>query len=221
MSKTTIPSKIPCVILCGGRSSRMGEDKSLLPFSTSNSLTQYQYDKLKKIFEDVYISSKIDKFDFLINKEKYLILDKGKTFSPIVALKTILETIETEKIFIITVDTPLVSIDSIIELLNNSKQSDICVARTQRTHNLCGVFSTSLVKFIDEMLAEDIHKVNYLLKNNNTKYIDFPNDDEFMLLLGQAYLYSGNDKMAYKWLKKASRRRPNDKELRAYVNGMK
>lgn len=182
MSKTTTPSKIPCVILCGGRSSRMGEDKSLLPFSTSSSLTQYQYDKLKNNFEDVYISSKIDKFDFLINKEKYLILDKGEIFSPIVALQTILQTIKAEKVFIITVDTPLVSIDSINELINNSSDYNICVAQTLRTHNLCGIFSTSLVEFIDKMLKEDIHKVNYLLKNNNTKYIEFPNDDEFINL---------------------------------------
>ncbi len=182
MSKSSILSKIPCVILCGGRSSRMGEDKSLLPFSTSSSLTQYQYDKLKNNFKDIYLSSKVDKFDFSFNKDKYLILDKDEIFSPIVALQTILQTIQAEKIFVITVDTPLVSIDSIIELLNNSKDNDICVARTQRTHNLCGVFSTSLVKFIDKMLAEDIHKVNYLLKNNNTKYIDFPDDDEFINL---------------------------------------
>ncbi|KAB7890600.1 molybdenum cofactor guanylyltransferase MobA [Poseidonibacter ostreae] len=182
MSKTVILSKIPCVILCGGRSSRMGEDKSLLPFSNSNSLTQYQYDKLKSNFEEVYISSKIDKFDFLKNKEKYLILDKGEIFSPIVALQTILQTIKAEKVFIITVDTPLVSIDSINELINSSNESEICVAQTLKTHNLCGVFSTSLVKFINEMLITDIHKVNYLLKNNNTKYLDFPNDDEFINL---------------------------------------
>jgi molybdopterin-guanine dinucleotide biosynthesis protein A len=176
------PCKIPCVILCGGRSSRMGEDKSLLPFSSSSSLTQYQYDKLKVFFQDIYLSSKIDKFDFLSNKEKYLILDKGEIFSPIVALQTIFKTIKAPKVFIITVDTPLVSINSINELIEKAKDSDICVARTERTHNLCGIFSTKMISFIDEMLINDIHKVNYLLKNNNTKYIDFLNDDEFINL---------------------------------------
>ena len=182
MSKITIPHKIPCVILCGGRSSRMGKDKSLLPFSSSNSLTQYQYDKLKISFSDVYLSSKVDKFDFLVNKDKYLILDKDEIFSPIVALQTIFKRIKTSKVFIITVDTPLISINSINELINNSNNSDICVAKTLKTHNLCGVFSTSLVSFIAEMLENEIHKVNYLLKNNNTKYIHFENDDEFINL---------------------------------------
>lgn len=178
----TKPFKIPCVILCGGKSRRMGEDKSLLPFSNSNSLTQYQYDKLKPFFDEIYLSSKIDKFDFDFNKEKYLILDKGEEFSPIVALQTIFKTIKTKEVFIITVDTPLVSIDSIIKLINEAKSSEICVAQTLRTHNLCGVFSTKLEKFINKMLADDIHKVGYLLKNNNTKYIQFSNDDEFINL---------------------------------------
>jgi molybdopterin-guanine dinucleotide biosynthesis protein A len=178
----TSPCKIPCVILCGGRSSRMGEDKSLLPFSSSSSLTQYQYDKLKTFFQDIYLSSKVDKFDFLTNKDKYLILDKGEIFSPIVALQTIFKTIKTSKVFIITVDTPLVSINSINELIDKSIDSDICVAQTLRTHNLCGVFSTKMLNFINEMLINDIHKVNYLLKNNNTKYVNFANDDEFINL---------------------------------------
>ena len=176
------PFKIPCVILCGGQSRRMGEDKSLLPFSNSNSLTQYQYDKLTPFFSEIYLSSKIDKFDFLINKDKYLILDKGEVFSPIVALQTIFKTIQTPKVFIITVDTPLVSIDSIEMLIKESINSDICVAKTERTHNLCGVFSINLEIFINQMLINDIHKVGYLLKNNNTKYIEFLNDDEFINL---------------------------------------
>ena len=176
------PFKIPCVILCGGQSRRMGEDKSLLPFSNSNSLTQYQYDKLTPYFSEIYLSSKIDKFDFSFNKEKYLILDEGEVFSPIVALQTIFKTIKTSKVFVITVDTPLVSVESIDKLIKESINSEICVAKTERTHNLCGVFSTELEKFINKMLINDIHKVGYLLKNNNTKYIEFLHDDEFINL---------------------------------------
>jgi len=178
----TKPFKIPCVILCGGRSSRMGEDKSLLPFLDSNSLTQYQYDKLKTFFDEIYLSSKVDKFDFLSNKEKYLILDKGEVFSPIVALQTIFSNFKSSKVFIITVDTPLISIETIEKLINESLNNDICVAQTQRIHNLCGVFSTDLNNFVNEMLNDDIHKVGYLLKNNITKYIKFDNDDEFINL---------------------------------------
>mgnify|MGYP003441403126 FL=1 len=66
------PFEIPCVILSGGKSSRMGEDKSLLPFSSSNSLIEFQFNRLKPHFKDIYISSKNDKFDFLKDKSKLI-----------------------------------------------------------------------------------------------------------------------------------------------------
>lgn len=159
----------------------MGEDKALLPFSKTNSLTQYQYEKLKPYFKNVYISSKINKFDFLENEDN-LILDEGDIYSPIVALSTIMKKFENEKIFIITVDTPLVSIDSIESIIKNSNDYDITVAQTERVHNLCGVFSSSISKSMDEMLINDIHKVGYLLKKNNTNIVQLPNDEEFINL---------------------------------------
>ena len=173
---------IPCVILCGGKSSRMGEDKALLPFSNSDSLTQYQYDRLKPHFKNIYLSSKTDKFSFLENKNKNLILDKEEESSPIVALESIFKTIRFSKIFIITVDTPLVKIESIKQLIENSSNYDICVAKTERTHNLCGVFDSICKETIDNMLSKDIHKVGFLLKNMQTNYLSFEDENEFINL---------------------------------------
>ncbi|UTJ06748.1 molybdenum cofactor guanylyltransferase MobA [Arcobacter roscoffensis] len=172
--------EIPCVILCGGKSSRMGEDKSLLPFDDKSTLTQYQFDRLKPYFKDIYISSKIDKFDFL--DKNRLLLDESEVYSPIAAIDSILNKLNEEKIFIITVDTPLVSIDSINKLISSSDDYDITVAKTIRTHNLCGVFSKSIKNTTEKMLNDDFHKVGFLLQNNKTNIIQLPNDDEFINL---------------------------------------
>ena len=172
------PFEITCVILSGGKSSRMGEDKSLLPFSTSKTLIEYQYQRLKPYFKDIYISSKTDKFDF-IDKD-FLILDENKDiYSPILALDTIFNKFQNEKIFLITVDTPLVTIESISELINESKNYDICIAQTEKTHNLCGVFSSNISLSIKSMISNNIHKINYLIKNNKYIILDFPNNIEF------------------------------------------
>lgn len=173
------PFEITCVILSGGKSSRMGEDKSLLPFSTSKTLIQYQYDRLKPYFRNIYISSKVDKFDFL--EKNFLILDENKDiFSPILALDTIFKKFENQKIFIITVDTPLVSIDSISKLIDASINYDICIAQTEKIHNLCGVFSSNISLTIKTMIENDIHKIAYLINKNKNKILKFPNNSEFL-----------------------------------------
>lgn len=157
----------------------MGEDKSLLPFSSSNTLIQFQFNRLKPYFKDIYISSKNDKFDFLKDKTK-LILDKNQeVYSPILALQTILENFD--KVFIITVDTPLIKISSIKKLINSSNNFDITIAQTEeKTHNLCGIFSKNINTIINSMIKDDIHKINYLVKNSKFQIINFNNEDEFL-----------------------------------------
>ena len=173
------PFEITCVILSGGKSSRMGEDKSLLPFSSSKTLIEYQYNRLKPYFKNIYISSKVDKFDFL--EKEFLILDENKdVFSPILALDTIFKKFQNQKIFIITVDTPFVSIDTISKLIEESKDCDICIAQTEKTHNLCGVFSSNISLTIKTMIENDIHKIWFLIKNNIYKIIELPNNNEFL-----------------------------------------
>lgn len=100
------------VILAGGKSSRMGRDKALLPFGGYSTLAEYQYRRLSTLFEQVYISSKEDKFDF----EAPLIFDKEKSSSPLLATASIFETIK-DDFFLIAVDMPLLDIESIKKLL--------------------------------------------------------------------------------------------------------
>jgi molybdopterin-guanine dinucleotide biosynthesis protein A len=172
---------MPLVILCGGKSSRMGEDKSLLPFGKSASLVQYQYERLIPYFKEVYLSSKINKFDFL-NTTDNIIFDDGETFSPMVALQSILQHIETPYVFILTVDTPFVTLDTINSLISSCEKYDINVAKTQKLHNLCGVFNKSVLSFVNELISKDIHKIGLLLDNCHTNIIKFDDENEFLNL---------------------------------------
>ncbi|MGB5919400.1 molybdenum cofactor guanylyltransferase MobA [Arcobacter sp.] len=172
---------IPCVILCGGKSSRMGEDKALLPFSNYNTLTQYQFDRLKPHFKDIYLSSKTNKFDFLKSHENIIYDNISDESSPLIALKSILETIKSDKVFVITVDTPFVKIDSIEKLINESL-SNSTIATTSREHNLCGVYNKSCLPIINEMIKENNHKIGFLLKKIELKKIEFFDENEFLNL---------------------------------------
>lgn len=169
---------IPCVILAGGKSSRMGRDKSLLPFKGFKTLSEYQYTKLSKIFKNVYISSKSDKFEMPNTK---LLLESSTIYSPMVALKSIFESLDDEKIFIITVDTPLVSEESIRKIIDFSLDYDIVVAQDEeKIHNLCGVFSNTIAKTVSKYVKEDFHKIGFLQKNFKTKKVFFENKEQFL-----------------------------------------
>lgn len=159
----------------------MGEDKALLPFSNYNTLTQYQFDRLKPHFKDIYLSSKTNKFDFLKSHENIIYDNISDESSPLIALKSILETIKSDKVFVITVDTPFVKIDSIEKLINESL-SNSTIAVTSREHNLCGVYNKSCLPIINEMIKENNHKIGFLLKKIELKKIEFFDENEFLNL---------------------------------------
>ncbi len=175
-----IIENIPCVILSGGKSSRMGEDKALLSFQNENTLIEYQYKKLSQIFQNVYISSKIDKFDFPCK----IIYDENEIYSPMIAIKSILENLDEEKVFLITVDAPFIEKETIFELIkySSNNQFDVTICKDlNKTHNLIGLFCKNILKQIDSMLEEDNHKINTLLTQKiKSQIIPFEEGRQFI-----------------------------------------
>lgn len=168
---------IPCVILSGGKSSRMGRDKSMLPFGSENSLIKYQYIKFSKIFKNIYISSKENKFDFPCQ----IIYDENDIFSPMVALQSILNKFNNQKVFIVSVDTPLVLESSIVDLIENKDNAEVVICADEfKVHNLCGIFSSDILPKIDQMLENNNHKINYLLTQLvDLRIVYFENSHQF------------------------------------------
>ena len=81
-----------------------------------------------------------------------------------VSLKILI--LDDEKVFIITVDTPFIKYETIKKLIDYSNNFEITIAQTPfGTHNLCGVFSKIVLSTIEEMLEENIHKINLDLQD--------------------------------------------------------
>lgn len=160
----------------------MGENKTYLPFGNYNSLIEFQYQRLRQVFNRVFISSKISNFDFLDAQTPWVLLDNHPNiYSPLVALKSILEQVKTSQVFILTVDTPFVSVKTIQTMIENAEKYDITIAYTsEKNHHLCGVFSQSLLPKIKDMLEKDIHKIGYLIQQSRTHKVLFDNEEEFL-----------------------------------------
>ncbi len=168
---------LPCVILAGGKSSRMGVDKSLLSFNGFDTLCEYQVSRLKPLFKSLHVSSKDNKFDF----ETDLILDEeDEVFSPMVALGKILSHFENEMVFIMAVDIPYVGANEIEKMYLHVEDYDIVIPRTKHyKHTLCGFYNSSLHLTCKSLIDQNIHKMQKLLDASRVKYVDFENEKNF------------------------------------------
>lgn len=173
---------LPCVIFAGGKSSRMGQDKSLLPFGNSSSLAQYQYDRLSKLFSSVSISTKTaEKFDFEAN----FILDPAEVdFAPTAGFVSAFKILASDRIFVLSVDSPFIDETTIERLLHADKADyDAVIAKTSSgTHPMIGIYHLSLVNGFKRMLREGDHRLGKLLSLSNTHYVEFDNEDPFLNL---------------------------------------
>lgn len=175
---------LPCVIFAGGKSSRMGEDKSLLPFGEFATLTQFLLHKLTPIFSTIYISCKDrSKFGF----EASFIEDDAPfdTYAPTVAFYTILNTIKDERFFAISVDTPFIT-DDIIKALDRSDRSgsfDASVAKSgDQLEPLCGIYHASLKRSFLSMLQNEDHKLMKMLQSRSLNVVEFESSEAFLNL---------------------------------------
>jgi len=171
--------KIPAVLFAGGKSSRMGRDKALLPFAGYPSLSEYQYRRLSNLFEEVYISAKEDKFDF----PAALIRDRYEESSPLVGIASLFETLEAEAVFILSVDAPFVDASVIDALMKKSDGADAVIARSPGGKQpLCGIYKRSVLPAAQTHIAEDDHRIGNLLKRVRTRFADFEEDALFVNL---------------------------------------
>lgn len=173
--------EIPCVIFAGGKSSRMGEDKALLPFGNFDTLTQFQLSHLSKIFKTVYISCKNrSKFNFDANFIEDV--NSDSLFAPTAGFVAIFQALECERFFAISVDSPFITQKEIEKIiLNDTPLSDATIAKTgSGIQPMCGVYHRSLESRFIDMLEKDNHKLGFLLNSTKTNFVEF--DDELPFL---------------------------------------
>lgn len=159
----------------------MGEDKALLPFGSYETLTQYQYDRLCKIFKTVYISCKdSSKFHFNAN---FIEDDKNShVFAPTSGFISVFRTIKEDRFFAISVDSPFIDKKIILKLLKEDNDNfDATIAKTDEgLQPMCGIYHRNLENKFIKMQEEDNHKLGFLLKNSQTHYLYFKEIDSFL-----------------------------------------
>ncbi len=171
---------LPLVILAGGKSSRMGSDKALLPFGAFTTLTEFQINRLQPHFETLHVSCK-DHAKFSFDASFIEDIPTYQQSSPLIALLSILEYLRTP-VCVLSVDTPFVTPDVFQKLYHMMphENSDAVIARSPfGSHPLCAIYAPSITPNIKQMLQNNDHKIGNLLHASKTLYHDFEEDAPF------------------------------------------
>jgi len=168
------------VIMAGGKSSRMQRDKALLPFKGYSSLAEYQCERYKDDFLEVYISAKNNKFDFDVD----IIEDFCVDSSPLVGIVSIFETLNVDEVFILSVDSPFVDKEVVEKIYREAKNdSDVVIAYSfNGLEPLCGIYRKSVLKSAKGFLAQNRHRLQSLLEVVDTQKVFFEESHYFMNL---------------------------------------
>ncbi len=170
---------ITCILFAGGKSSRMGEDKSLLPFGGFSTLTEFQYDRLTQLFEHVAISTKTaNKFDF---SAPFILDPEDVDYAPTAGFVSAFRELKSDRIMALSVDTPFVDEAVFKALLDaDNEELDAVIARTANgSHPLCGIYHRSLSEEFERMLRDRDHRLGKLLASSATRYIEFKEEEPF------------------------------------------
>jgi len=145
------------IVLAGGRSSRMGSDKSLMVLN-GKTLVEYAIDTLKPLCNKVVISSNNFIYDFT-GCEVWP--DEFTERAPMIGIYSCLKRSETEINIILSCDMPLMSTKMLEHLLENSANHEITVPvhGNHFIEPLCGIYKKSS----GEILKEFIEKGNFRL----------------------------------------------------------
>ena len=185
-----------CVILCGGKSSRMESNKTILPFG-SHLLITYQITKLSMIFTNIAIALKENKKDEILRilynkkinlKNIQIITEDLSYFSPLFGILNCFDRLSLSEIFFIPVDYPFIKESTIDTLLKNNDECDIIYAKdSHKLHPLIGIWKKSTKDKIIKSLKNNQFKILDFLSLCSTKAISFQSDEFINLNTKQDY----------------------------------
>jgi len=140
------------IILAGGKSTRMGQNKSLMKID-GVTLIERTVRLMSGLFPRLLLSTNSpSEYEFLNLR---MIPDSVDAAGPIAGIYSGLSESATEKNFIISCDMPLMSMEMIDYIINYSSESPITVAKADGyVQQLCGIYSRSLMPLMEKIIEQ-------------------------------------------------------------------
>jgi len=160
--------KIVGIILAGGKSSRMGFDKTKIDFKGKSFLDK-TIALMENFTDNILVSSNND-----VDIKYPIIKDEIKNIGPLGGIYTILKNIKNDVALIIPADMPMLDKEIIKKLIENySENDDICVFENNgKPEMLVGIYHKRLLPIIEKQIEKKEYKLQILLQKSVSKKID-------------------------------------------------
>lgn len=165
--------KINCIILAGGKSSRMKFNKEYIKID-GEFLIHKNIEKLKKIFSEILVISNnfehYNKFDVSVYRD--IFFRKG----PMAGLHSGLVNSNSNYSFLIACDMPNVDLKFINFLIENIEEKFdglICLNEFDEIMPMYGIYKNNLKTKLKEELIKDNRKFKKFIEDNNFKYLSY------------------------------------------------
>ncbi len=156
-------------ILCGGKSERMGKNKSFLLYN-EKTFVEKIFDTMQLVFENIVVSANdIETYNFLNTK---VVSDIYKNFGPLAGIHSVFSSFKKD-IFVVTCDIPLITTE-IIEMIlktNDFKKDIVICSVGGKSQYLCGYYSFHIFEKLDLYLKNGNCSVKNFLVSLNTQTI--------------------------------------------------
>ncbi|MDX9882681.1 MAG: molybdenum cofactor guanylyltransferase [Prolixibacteraceae bacterium] len=157
------------IILSGGKSSRMGQDKGLMDFREKK-MVQYSIDVLSHFTNCIIISSNDSEYR---NFGFPLITDMYKDCGPVGGLHAALSASETDWNLVLACDLPFMNAELFHSLSALIDQQDaILPIHSNGIEPLAGIYHKQLSSFFAEKLQKREFKLHAILKERDIEYFD-------------------------------------------------
>jgi len=161
---------VSAVILSGGKSRRMGQDKSLLPLN-GQPMIEHIVETLEAHFDEILIgASDVGKYAFL---NRPVIQDQVPDQGPLMGILSCLERSANDLNFVMACDVPEPDVGFIAEMLSEADGYDIVMPVTEngRYETLFAVYRKSIIPHAKELLAGGKRRMVELFDRLNVKFI--------------------------------------------------
>ena len=132
--------KTVAVILAGGKSSRMGRDKAMLPVN-GTPLVAMLAERWRNVFDGLVLSVDTrERFAHLGLEKVQMVEDARPEAGPLAALETVMTTVPAERYFLTAVDLPFGNPELALALSGRMGEADVCLIQ-RRSRDVEPLFS--------------------------------------------------------------------------------